>query len=510
MEPLSQLKGVVSAPAQDDSPPLVELPPASALDYLLPDVRIAKRPAEPRDASLLLVSDASTDQENDGLWTCDATFRDLPSFLPAKSLLVLNQSRVITARLLMQKKGTGGKAEVLCISPLKPSWDPAVALAAPSGQSVWQCMIGGKNIKAGSRLVLEAGEGLTLTADVESREGKNGLVRFSWTSIFQPTLQSLSFGTVLERVGKIPLPPYMNRVSDAADVQDYQTVYAMAQGSVAAPTAGLHFTKSLLEQLQTGPKAIDPCHLTLHVGAGTFQPVSGDDVSQHTMHWERVSVPLTTLDALIEASGSGRPILPVGTTSVRTLESLYWWGAQLLSPSSSSSSSSASSSRTKQRSVLDLSLGQWDAYQFGGSSTRQRPCTFVPAATALDALAKQAREEGVESVGGETQLMVAPGYRFALCDGLITNFHQPRSTLLLLVGALMGGLGPVHRIYRHALSNGYRFLSFGDSNLTIPPARTLLPVRPGRGVGAKGGVVDWPRMGRGGGRGREGWTCLSD
>lgn len=508
MEPLPQLQGVAAAPppAQDDSPPLIQLPPASALDYLLPDVRIAKRPAEPRDASLLLVSDASTDQENDDLWTYDATFRDLPSFLPAKSLLVLNQSRVITARLLMQKKGTGGKAEVLCISPIKPSWDPAVALAASSGQSVWRCMIGGKNIKAGSRLVLETGEGLTLTADVESREGKDGLVRFSWTSASQPILQNLSFGTVLERVGKIPLPPYMNRASDAADVQDYQTVYAMAQGSVAAPTAGLHFTKLLLEQLRTGPKAIDPCYLTLHVGAGTFQPVSGDDVSRHAMHWERVSVPLTTLDTLIEASGSGRPILPVGTTSVRTLESLYWWGAQLLS-----SSSSSFSSRTKQRSVSDLSLGQWDAYQHVGASTCQHDSTFVPAATALEALRKQAREEGVENVGGETQLMVAPGYRFALCDGLITNFHQPRSTLLLLVGALMGGLGPVHRIYRHALSkSGYRFLSFGDSNLTIPPARTLLPVRPGRGVDGEGRAVDWPRMGGSGGGEREGWTCLRD
>jgi len=510
MGPPPPLQAIAAAPAaHNDDPPLIELPPASALDYLLPDARIAKRPAEPRDASLLLVSDASTHQENDSPWVCDAAFRDLPSFLPAKALLVLNQSRVITARLLMQKEGTGGKAEVLCISPIKPSWDPAVALAAPSGQSVWRCMIGGKNIKAGSRLVLETEEGLMLTAEVETREGKDGLVRFSWTSVSEPTLQNLSFGAVLERVGKIPLPPYMNRASDAADVQDYQTVYAKAEGSVAAPTAGLHFTLPLLEQLRTGPKAIDPCYLTLHVGAGTFQPVLWDDVGQHAMHWERVSVSLTTLDQLIEASGSGRPILPVGTTSVRTLESLYWWGAQLLSSSSSSSSSSCSP--TKQRSVADLSLGQWDAYQHGGLLARQHPSSFVPAVKALEALRKKAREEGVGSVGGETQLIVAPGYRFALCDGLITNFHQPRSTLLLLVGALMGGLGPVHRIYRHALSKGgFRFLSFGDSNLMIPPAQTLLPVRPGRGLGGEGRAVDWPRRGGGGGGGEEGWTRLRD
>ncbi len=491
----------------DEAPPPLSfaLPPASQLDYLLPEERIAIRPAEPRDASLLLVSDTSQGHEQP--WVCDAVFRELPSFLPAQALLVLNQSRVITARLLMHKEGTGGKAEVLCISPVEPSWDPAVALAAPSGQSVWRCMIGGKNIKAGTRLVLtttdEEQKEVTLVADVVAREGKDGLVRFSWTSP-DPAVAQQSFGHVLERVGKIPLPPYMNRASDAADIQDYQTVYAQAKGSVAAPTAGLHFTQDLLQQLQAGPKAIEPCYVTLHVGAGTFQPVSGDDVGAHAMHWERVSVPLSTLEQLIEASAHGRPILSVGTTSVRTLESLYWWGASLLSTGSSSSS------RIKSKSVADLSLGQWDPYRQGVLAGSPRTAPLVPATTALQTLHARAQEEGLDSVGGETQLMVAPGYRFALCDGLVTNFHQPRSTLLLLVSALMGGLGPVHRIYRHALrqGSGFRFLSFGDSNLMIPPARSLLPVRPGRGDGGGGGgSVAWPR--KGGEQGGK-WTHLID
>lgn len=519
---MKQVGGMVALrPPQPAFPPVYdeinvcpfELPPANDLDYPLPETCIAKRPAEPRDASLLLVSDASSlssTADTVDTWVFDGIFRELPSFLPAKSLLVLNRSRVITARLLMRKEGTGGKAEVLCISPVSPSWDPAIALTALSNRSVWRCMIGGRNIKAGSRLVLTTENGLCLTGQVEAREGKDGLVRFSWTHTAHGKESPPTFGDVLEDVGKIPLPPYMNRASDTADLQDYQTVYATARGSVAAPTAGLHFTHSLLQQLRNGPQQIETCYLTLHVGAGTFQPVTGKEVGEHAMHWERIQVPMDALETLIEATGSGRPMVPVGTTSVRTLETLYWWGVRLLSALPSSCSAQRPSTLLSEDSVTNLSLGQWDAYHYGAKWLTQAS-SLVPAVHALEALRDRAKMEGVDHVGGETQLMIAPGYRFALCDGLITNFHQPRSTLLLLVGAFLGGLGPVHRIYRHALSKGsYRFLSFGDSNLMIPPARVILPVRPKRGNVSGKCAVAWPRKGWAAGVKEERWVKLPD
>lgn len=416
------------------------VPVVSAADYLydLPPDRIAVRPLPERDSSKLLVADLTTGNITHKL------FSDLPDELPSGTLLVMNNTRVITARILMHKS-SGGAAEVLCLSPVLPGPDPALALQAGS-PCRWRCMIGGKRVRQGSELECEIARpdaaSVTLRAHVLEREGAEALVEFSW----QPA--SLSFAVILDMAGVLPLPPYLKREAGPDDIQRYQTVYAEPAGSVAAPTAGLHFTDAVLQQLRDNGVRTVP--VTLHVGAGTFQPLQSDEVAEHQMHREYISVSRSTVEQLHrqcqqrEHDTAGYPIVPVGTTSVRTLESLYWFGVRL------------ALNDADARSRVELELEQWDAYRLDAARTT--------ATVALEALLQWMDTHELEEVTGGTRIIIVPGYTFALCDALITNFHQPNSTLILLVAALMG-TSLWRRVYDEALAHGYRFLSYGDSSL---------------------------------------------
>jgi S-adenosylmethionine:tRNA ribosyltransferase-isomerase len=416
------------------------VPVVSAAEYLydLPAERIAVHPLPERDRSKLLVADIASGS------IAHRSFTDLPDELPPGTLLVMNNTRVITARILMHKT-SGGAAEVLCLSPVLPGPDPALALQSGS-PCRWRCMIGGKRIRQGSELeceiVLPGEIPVTLRAHVLEREGAEALVEFSW----QPA--SLSFAGILDMAGVLPLPPYLKREAEPDDIQRYQTVYAQPAGSVAAPTAGLHFTDAVLQQLRD--KGIHTEYVTLHVGAGTFQPLQSDEVAEHRMHREYISVSRSTIEGLHrqclqrERDPAAYPIVPVGTTSVRTLESLYWFGVRL------------ALSDGNARSGVELELDQWDAYRLAASRTS--------ALAALEVLLQWMDSHDLEEVTGGTRIIIVPGYTFALCDALVTNFHQPNSTLILLVAALMGKV-LWRRVYDEALAHDYRFLSYGDSSL---------------------------------------------
>lgn len=383
--------------------------------YELPQERIAQEPLAERDASRLL------------LWNqgriADLVFRDLPDALPPDALLVLNDTRVVNARLVFQR-GTGGRIEVLCLAP--QDGGPMEQAFEARGQSTWQCFIGnGKRWRDGEELLLRAG-GLELRA---AREGAE-VVRFLW----EPG--HLSFAQVLDALGHVPLPPYMKRPDAPEDKERYNTVFAQRKGSVAAPTASLHFTPRVLERLQA--KGIREVRLTLHVGAGTFLPVKSERMQGHAMHHEQVRVPRQAIEDLARAVGH-RPIVAVGTTALRTLESLVWHGARLI--------------KGEPAPVMDV--GQWEPYEPGAAGIR--------AGDALRAILADLDMRGEAQLTGRTQLLIAPGYQVRLADALVTNFHQPQSTLLLLVAAFIGP--EWRRVYDHALANGYRFLSYGDGSL---------------------------------------------
>jgi S-adenosylmethionine:tRNA ribosyltransferase-isomerase len=387
--------------------------------YELPSVRIAPYPLSERDQSRLLV-------HRDGK-SSSAFFRELPAFMDAGSLMVLNNTRVVQARLLFQKE-SGARIEVFCLQPVSPASDVNLALGMPS-PARWECLVGNaKKWKKGS--LLSSGNGLELAARLGDRVGDAWLVEFSWNP------PDLAFGEVLEMAGITPLPPYIQRAAEASDKDRYQTVYARDAGSVAAPTAGLHFTPAVFESLAA--RGVDCRHITLHVGAGTFKPVSGQTIGSHTMHREQFTVPRT----LIETMGRGeKKLVSVGTTSMRTLESLYWIGAQLLSGYIPADGK--------------VYLDQWYPYYAGG------PLPGKP--ESMEAILHWMDENAQDNMHGETALIIVPGYPFKMVDALITNFHQPGSTLLLLVAAFAG---PSWKdAYRYALENGFRFLSYGDSCL---------------------------------------------
>ena len=395
--------------------------PISLFDYALPDHRIARYPVQPRDSSRLLQFKAGTIE--------DYTFTDLPALLPAGTTLLLNQSKVIPARLRFVKP-TGGAIEIFCLNP-DAQYASVEAALVQKGEVWWQCLVGGASKwKAGQRLQLSH-NGLTLHATGERVAGAHFRVHFQWD---HPALDFLS---VLQHFGDIPLPPYLGRATEESDSETYQTVFAQAAGSVAAPTASLHFTGAVLEALRRQGTTL--ATTTLHVGAGTFQPVKSETMEGHAMHAEWMELDLPLIEKLLAGLAAG-PILPVGTTALRTLESLYWIGAKL--------------ARQQIVNFAGEAVTQWEPYEWAGEA--------VSPQQALEALWHHLQKEQ-NPIRTRTAILIAPGYDFQLAGGLITNFHQPHSTLLLLIAALVGK--DWKRIYTHALNTNYRFLSYGDSSL---------------------------------------------
>ena len=390
-------------------------------DYPLPEERIAKYPLAERDASKLLVLKDDKIQASQ--------FRYIGDFLPPKALLVFNETKVIRARLRFQKE-TGSHIEIFC---LEPDDDYQIAFSSRSPVR-WKCLVGNSKRWREGRLRLPLavqGREVTLVADRVAKNDQYSDIEFSWAP------EEIPFATILEAAGEIPLPPYLNREAEPEDRDRYQTVFARYDGSVAAPTAGLHFTKPLLEQLSHRGFELD--EVTLHVGAGTFKPVSTATIGEHAMHSETIVVRKSLLENLIRHIGS--PVIPVGTTSTRTLESLYWIGMMLAE---------------QGMALRTLHVGQWYPYETHRSLTARESLENIVAY--LDA-------QRLTHLEATTALMIAPGYRMRIITGLITNFHQPKSTLLLLVSALIGERWK--EAYRFALDNGFRFLSYGDSCLFL-------------------------------------------
>ena len=400
-------------------------------NYPLPDERIAKYPLAQRDQSKLLIY-------RNGQVSEDRFYR-VGEYLPADSLLIYNNTRVIQARLEFHKQsedGTqGARVEIFCLEPLEPH-DYQLSLGSTDG-CTWKCMIGNaKKWKTGALalpVVLPSGEEVRLLAEKGAQTGNTFAVNFSWEGA------SVSFAEILDAVGELPIPPYLNRKTEESDKTTYQTVYSRIKGSVAAPTAGLHFTDDVLDGLRQ--RGIQTAEVTLHVGAGTFQPVKVADANQHTMHTEIIAVPKTTIQTIIENLGH---IVAVGTTSMRTLESLYFLGVQLHDTLHS----------TPHTLHPTLSVAQFEPYEMAHTLSTYE---------ALQAIVEYLEQTGQDTLHAETQIMIKPGYVFHVVDQLITNFHQPKSTLLLLVSAFVGG--DWHTIYDYALANDFRFLSYGDSSI---------------------------------------------
>ncbi|MDE5634999.1 MAG: S-adenosylmethionine:tRNA ribosyltransferase-isomerase [Muribaculaceae bacterium] len=394
-----------------------------AFDYQLPQERIASHPLAVRDACRLLV------RSHDGV-IGDHVFAELPSLLPPDSMLVYNNTRVINARLRFRKSyPDGALIEIFCLEPVAPA-DYAVNFAT-TGRCSWLCFVGNaKKWKQGElHLSLEInGHRVDLRATMGETRGNARVVEFGWDC------REVTFSEIIGAAGEIPIPPYLNRPTEASDSCDYQTVYSHIDGSVAAPTAGLHFTPMVLDRISE--RGIPRRELTLHVGAGTFQPVKSDSIGEHSMHSEFIAV---KRDLIAELAGTSRRVIAVGTTSVRTLESLYHAGCLI-----------ASGEWTGE-------VPQWYPYD------ENHPDLTVE--EALGAIVRYLDAGAMPVFVADTRIIIAPGYRYRIVKGMVTNFHQPRSTLLLLVSALMGD--DWRHVYDHALENGYRFLSYGDACLFL-------------------------------------------
>ncbi|HUX56150.1 MAG TPA: S-adenosylmethionine:tRNA ribosyltransferase-isomerase [Bacteroidales bacterium] len=391
--------------------------------YNLPSDRIAQYPANERDMSQLLV-------HREGNISKDI-FRNIDDHLPSDSLLVFNNTRVIRARILFRKE-SGAVIEVFCLEPLNP-FDYELSFSSKEPVE-WKCIIGNlKKWKSGKikTNILYDDHQYYLTAEKVQPEGEAWRIRFTWNC------QKISFSEVIEATGHTPLPPYIDREDEEADNIRYQTIFSRIKGSVAAPTAGLHFTDTVLEKLKE--KGIKSVEVTLHVGAGTFKPVKSKIISDHEMHCEHFFVTAETIGVLLENHGK---IIPVGTTSVRTLESLYWLGVKIL--------------RDPPGYWSELSLGQWEAFDME---------TNITVRESMEALLNLLREQNVSYLHASTNIMIIPGYDFRMINGMITNFHQPGSTLLLLISAWVGKRW--QEIYFFALENGFRFLSYGDCSLLL-------------------------------------------
>jgi S-adenosylmethionine:tRNA ribosyltransferase-isomerase len=392
-------------------------------DYHLPEDRIPQYPVSDRAQSKLLVYNKGDIQKD--------IFRNIARHIPRCHLMVYNNARVVFARLIFQKE-TGAEIEIFCLEPYQPA---DYSLAFQQNKAVtWRCLVGnlkkwkGQPLKAGFNI---QGRRVKVSAHLIERKSQHVLVEFKWND------PEVTFGMILDQMGRVPIPPYLKRESEEIDKKRYQTVYSKIRGSVAAPTAGLHFSDQVFRDLDA--KGITSTELTLHVGAGTFRPVQAERIDQHPMHLEHFSVTLKTLDLLIDHYPD---ILPVGTTTLRTLESLYWLGIKLQRPTQ------------KEKT---LRLDQWEHLDIQPD---------IPVPEALDHIRQYLKQQGEHSLDASTRIMIAPGYQFKLTKGLITNFHQPKSTLLMLIAAFVGD--DWKKIYRYALDHGFRFLSYGDSSLLFP------------------------------------------
>lgn len=395
----------------------------SEYDYNLPEERIAKYPLPVRDDSLLLHYNRERIEH--------LKFSGLTGILKSNDMLVFNDTRVIQARLEF-KKHSGARIELFLLEPVQPTDYQAAFQQTRSCR--WRCMVGNaKKWKEGELFeqVDTGSDTLTLGARNIKKEENTSIIEFFWRN------DTLSFAEIVEIAGHTPIPPYLNRSDEPDDKIRYQTIYSLYNGSVAAPTAGLHFTDSVLKNMKR--KGIDMNYLTLHVGAGTFTPVKEEDATLHAMHAETVSVNKSIVEAICNHDGR---IIAVGTTSTRSLESLYWLGyrAQLtgLDPES-------------------IELSQWEVYGYNHHLSR-RQC--------LEGLISFMEEHQMDEIKFQTRIMIVPGYEFRMADGLITNFHLPRSTLLLLIAAFIGDNWKA--VYDYALKNNFRFLSYGDSSILFP------------------------------------------
>ena len=394
-------------------------------NYPLPDERIAKFPMTERDHSRLLVYR--------GGQVSDDVFYNLPDYLPDGALMVFNNTKVIQARLHFRKE-TGALIEVFLLEPAQPA--DYEQMFQTTDRCAWLCLVGNlKKWKEGTlhRSFEVNGKPLTLSVERGAMQGTSHWVSFEWDN------PSVSFAEILDVVGELPIPPYLNRDTQESDKTTYQTVYSKIKGSVAAPTAGLHFTDRVLSALDAC--GIDREEVTLHVGAGTFKPVKSEEIEGHEMHTEYICVHRRTIEKLIRHQAQA---IAVGTTSVRTLESLYYMGLKLM--------------KNPDLNEEELHVNQWEPYE--------QPVSDVPAVEAIQAILAWLDRNQLEALHSSTQIIIAPGYEYKIVRMLVTNFHQPQSTLLLLVSAFVKG--DWRRIYDYALAHDFRFLSYGDSSLLIP------------------------------------------
>ena len=401
-------------------------------DYRLPDEQIAKYPLEKRDGSKLLVYRDNTITED--------VFSNLNKHLTLNSFLVFNNTKVIEARLFF-KKPTGTVVEIFCLEPAEKYADVTSAMLK-TGTAMWKCLIGNakkwKDEILSKKCIIGENE-INLSARKFRQQKDVCLVEFSWND------DSISFVEILHAAGVMPLPPYLHREAEKEDTQNYQTVYARKMGSVASPTAGLHFTKELLEKLKS--QKINHDFITLHVGAGTFMPVKSETILQHEMHAEYFEVSKEFVGHLLNHISDN--IIAVGTTSLRTLESLYWMAVKLIQISRESQTNI---------SIEDILVKQWEPYKLPD---------HISCGEALQALLSWMEENRLDKLVGKTQIIIVPPYKLKIVKVLITNFHQPKSTLLLLVAAVIGDNWK--KVYDYALSNNFRFLSYGDSSLIFAP-----------------------------------------
>lgn len=409
-------------------------------DYDLPKEKIAQFPLENRSDSKLIKVEKSSRQ------ITHHNFYNLPELLNDNSLLIVNNSKVIQARILLNKP-SGGKIEFLLLDSVYPSLDPQITLKE-TDKLIWKVIIGGKRAKVGLTII-------TLFNDTQinfkllEKEGNEGLLEINLLDK-NGNKNSIPFGEILEQLGKIPLPPYMDRENIENDKESYQTVYAKYDGSVAAPTAGLHFTEDIMQKLKDD-KNIDINSITLHVGAGTFSPIKDENIENHLMHTEKITVSLELIKQLKSKIIENKNIIAVGTTSTRTIESLYWLGCKILL------------GKTPNLNNFDeVIINQWDAYLI--SEELKNIGKSINTLEALESIINYIESKRLRHINCATQLLILPSYEYKIINVLVTNFHAPKSTLILLVSAYLG-IELWREYYNQALKNDYRFLSYGDSSI---------------------------------------------